>query len=137
MQEQKESRPFFSCKIVTDRDHGELLSNYCRPKIIVKNGAFQRNTAFPLLSCVHFHSDVLHDFNVHCKVFEIVFTEEIVGSVLLYLHQRPMLARHALRSGSLCRWKSTQAVTLRWADGTAAGAFLPKYLRENTLDPWC
>lgn len=79
----------------------------------------------------------LHDFNFQCKAFEIAFTEEIFGSVLLYPHQRPMLSRHVFRRGSLCRWKSTQAVTLRWADGTAAGAFLPKYLRENTLDPWC
>eukprot|EP00434_Breviolum_minutum_P009495 symbB.v1.2.008359.t1/scaffold524.1/size192337/8 len=47
-----------------------------------------------------------------------------------------MLSRHVFRRGSLCRWKSTQAVTLRWADGTAAGAFLPKYLRENTLEAW-
>ncbi|CAK9071461.1 unnamed protein product [Durusdinium trenchii] len=34
------------------------------------------------------------------------------------------------------RASSTQPVTLRWSDGRSAGAFLPKFLRENTLEAW-
>ena len=42
------------------------------------------------------------------------------------------MLRHGIRWARPGRWSST--VTLRWADGREAGAFLPKYLRENTMD---
>lgn len=44
------------------------------------------------------------------------------------------MLRHGIRWARPGRWSST--VTLRWADGREAGAFLPKYLRENTMEAW-
>ena len=72
---------------------------------------------------------MLHNFQIVCswlKNWSVFQTPPPTDA-------KKMLRRfHLGRPRSPSRWTST--VTLRWADGREAGAFLPKYLRENTMD---
>ena len=90
--------------------------------------------------------DVSEDVSIHflCGDTVLVFNHPSSSAQQSNFQPHPDLPYHTtlpnasmLRHGfrwarPAGRWSST--VTLRWADGREAGAFLPKYLRENTMD---